>query len=225
MKESACFTRATFGFLRDLADHNDREWFAEHRDRYEEDVKAPALRLIQAFAPELGKLSAHFTATPRSLFRIHRDVRFSKDKSPYKTSVGVHFRHEQAKSAHAPGFYLHVEPKNVFVALGIWRPDGKALRAIREHIVEHPDAWRRAAHTRKLTDRFSLEGDQLKRVPRGFDPEHPLADDLRRKDFIAVQRVTQGFVTDPGLPKSLAKEYRRGSALMGFLCDALGVPF
>jgi uncharacterized protein (TIGR02453 family) len=164
-------------------------------------------------------------ATPRSLFRIHRDTRFSKDKTPYKTAVGVHFRHDRAKDAHAPGFYFHVEPGQLFVALGIWHPDAAALRMIRERIAEDGTGWKRASRGRKFVETFQLEGESLKRAPKGFDPEHALADDLRRKDFIGVQNVTQAFATSSDLPQALAARYRAGLPLMRFLCEALSVPF
>jgi len=218
------FTRDTFRFLRDLKENNDRDWFAENKHRYEEDLKAPALRLIEDFGQRLPDLSPHFKATPRSLFRIHRDVRFSKDKSPYKTAMGIQFRHEQGKDAYAPGFYFHVAPGDVFAGLGVWHPPSKALRAIREHIVDDPDAWIAASGDEGFADTFSLEGDSLKRAPKGFDPEHPLIEDLRRKDFIGVASLTQAFATSPELPDALAKLYGRGMPVMRFLGDALNVP-
>lgn len=219
------FTRASFQFLRDLKANNDRDWFAENKGRYEEDVKAPALRLIEDFGPHLKKLSPHFMATPRSLFRIYRDTRFSKDKTPYKTATGIHFRHEQAKDAYAPGFYFHVAPGEVFIALGIWHPQSAALRMIRDHIVEDPAGWKRASRGKKFRETFELQGDSLKRAPKGIDPEHPLIDDLRRKDFIGVQSTTQAFATSPDLPEELAARFRAGVPLVRYLCSALGVPF
>jgi uncharacterized protein (TIGR02453 family) len=221
--ERTYFTRATFTFLKELKVNNDRDWFAENRHRYEDHVKVAALRLIEDFAPHLKKLSPHFQATPRSLFRIHRDTRFSKDKSPYKTAIGVHFRHERAKDAHAPGYYFHVAPGEVFLGCGIWHPDGGALRAIRERIVEDPAGWKRAVGGKKFRDAFELSGESLKRAPRGFDPEHPLIDDLRRKDFIGVRSVPQSFATAQDLPKQLGRHFAAGTPLMGFLCGALGV--
>ena len=104
------FTIQTFRFLKDLKENNSRPWFHENKGRYEEHVKEPALRFIEDLDPLLQKVSPHFMATPRSLFRIHRDTRFSKDKSPYKTHTGIQFRHEASKDAHAPGFYLHLQP-------------------------------------------------------------------------------------------------------------------
>ncbi|MDA0328082.1 MAG: DUF2461 domain-containing protein [Gemmatimonadetes bacterium] len=219
------FTKSTFRFLEDLKANNDRSWFAANKSRYEDDLKTPALRLIEDFGKELNSLSPHFMATPRSLFRIHRDTRFSKDKTPYKTSAGIHFRHEQSEDAHAPGFYLHIAPGEVFVALGIWHPDAQALRHIREHIAEDPTSWKRTSRAKKFTEAFALEGESLKRPPKGFDPEHPMIDDLKRKDFIGVKRVSEKFATSPSLPADLAKTYRAGLPFMRFLCDSLSVPF
>ena len=225
MARSPYFSRATFQFLKDLKANNDRDWFKANKDRYEDHVKTPALRLIQDFAGPLSGLSGHFQATPKSLFRIYRDTRFSKDKSPYKTAIGVHFRHERSKNAYAPGYYLHVAPGDVFAGMGIWHPESAALRQIREHIVAEPAAWKKVTGARKLNEQFRFEGDRLKRPPKGFDPEHPLIEDLKWKDFIAVRKLNQAFVTSADLPKELAKLFRSGKPLMGFLCDALGVPF
>ncbi len=215
----------TFTFLKDLAAHNDRGWFQANRDRYEADVRDPALAFIEAFAPRLRALSLHFLATPRSLFRIHRDVRFSQDKRPYKTHVGIHFRHERAKDVHAPGYYLHIEPGHVFAGLGIWHPDAPTLRAIRERIAAEPAAWKRATRSKRFRATLQLSGDRLVRPPRGFDPAHPLVEDLKWKDYTAVRPLTQSFVTRRDLPDRLAEVFRAGSPFMRFLCEAVGVPF
>lgn len=219
------FSRSIFDFLSDLAANNDRAWFAANQGRYEDALKDPALRLIEDFGPELAKISPHFRATPRSLYRIHRDVRFSKDKSPYKTSAGLHFRHERAKDAHAPGFYLHIQPGMVFLGIGIWRPDSATVRRVRERIVEAPDAWRKASSGKGFRAHFELAGDRLSRPPRGFDADHPLVEDLKWKDYVAVKTLDEAAVTSDALPRDLAKAFRAGSPFMGFLCDAVGVPF
>jgi uncharacterized protein (TIGR02453 family) len=219
------FTKDTFRFLRDLKANNDRDWFTRNKSRYEEALKAPALRLIEDFGKELPRLSSHFLSTPRSLFRIHRDTRFSKDKSPYKTQAGVHFRHELATTAHAPGYYLHIEPGSVFLGMGIWRPESPALKEIREHIAASPADWKAASRARRFTETFHLEGDALKRPPKGFDADHPLVEDLKRKDFIGVAHVADSFATTADLPEQLVRKYETGSPFMRFLCKALGVPF
>ena len=228
MAADSHFTRGTFDFLRDLARNNDRDWFNANKDRYEGKIRDPALGFIQDFGPRLENLSPHFRADPRasggSLFRIYRDVRFSKDKSPYKTHTGIQFRHEMGKDAHAPGFYLHLEPKGSFVGIGIWRPDGPTVRAIREAIVEDPAAWKKATSGTGFRKRFQLSGHRLVRAPRGFDPQHPLVEDLKWKDFVATAPLTEKTVTSSGFIKEYAAFCRAGLPYVSFLCRALELP-
>ena len=212
-----------FRFLGELKANNDRDWFNANKDRYEEHVRGPALDFVSDFAPHLEQISPHFVADPRpsggSLFRIHRDTRFSKDKSPYKPYVGVQFRHERAKDAHTPGFYLHLQPRGVFAGVGLWRPDAPALGRIREAIVDDPGSWRGAS------EGLRLAGDSLKRAPAGVDPEHPLIEDLRRKDFIAVVELTQRDVCSRGLLERFAGTCEEGAPLVRFLCGALDLAY
>jgi uncharacterized protein (TIGR02453 family) len=217
------FSPALFAFLRDLKANNDRAWFTDNKERYEREVRDPALDFVEDFAPHLERISPSFVADSRpnggSLFRIHRDTRFSKDKSPYKTHTGLHFRHERAKDAHAPGFYLHLEPGGVFVAAGIWRPDAPTLLRIREAIASYPDGWSAA------TKGVRLSGDSLKRAPAGFDPEHPLVEDLKRKDFIGVVTLTEKDVCARGFVERFAGTCRDLSPLVRFLCAAVEVRY
>ncbi len=228
-KKTRHFTPALFAFLRDLADNNNRDWFQANKERYERDVREPALQFIRDFAPHLQKISPFFRADDRksggSLFRIYRDVRFSKDKSPYKTHTGIHFRHVDAKDAHAPGFYLHLQPRQVFVGVGSWHPDGDAVRMIREGIVKDPAGWKRAVGRKGFTNYYELGGELLKRPPRGFDPDHPLVEDLKRKDFIGSVELTQKAVTSPGFLEEYAKLCKAGSPLVNFICRAVGVGY
>ena len=221
----AHFSREALRFLSDLKKNNNRSWFAENKDRYEETVKDPALRFIADFAPYLAELSPHFMATPRSLYRIQRDTRFSKEKIPYKTHLGLHFRHDCARDAHAPGYYLHIEPGSVFAGVGIWHPESAALRRIREAIVEDPAGWRRASRHAAFTGTFGLAGERLQRAPRGFDPEHPLLDDLKWKDYIGLVELDEAFVTKGDLAARLGKTFAAATPFMRFLCGALDVPF
>jgi uncharacterized protein (TIGR02453 family) len=227
-------TQTTFGpelfsFLAELRANNDRDWFAANKHRYEEHVLEPALDFIAAFAPHLEKISPHFIADPRpsggSLFRIYRDTRFSKDKSPYKTNLGIHFRHERAKDAHAPGFYLHIGPGEVFAGGGVWHPDTQAATRIREAIVADPARWKRATRTGAFTKRLSLGGDSLKRVPPWADADHPHAEDLRRKDFFGSTRLERADVLAPGFVREYARICTAAAPLAHFLCDALGVAY
>ncbi len=216
-------------FLGQLAKNNNREWFQKNKDSYEHDVREPLLKFIEAFAPRLAKISPHFVANPSkvggSLFRIHRDTRFSRDKSPYKTYVGVQFRHERAKDVHAPGFYMHIQPDGVFVGVGLWHPDADALGLIREAIVDDPVAWKRAKSTKAFKEHFELAGDSLKRAPKGYDPDHPLIEDLRRKDFIAVSEWETRWITRPDFLDRFTKHCQAAKPFMSYLSKACGLKF
>lgn len=223
------FRPSLFRFLTELADNNDRDWFQANKGRYEDEARGPAMEFIAAVAPGLGRTSEHIRADPRpaggSLFRIHRDVRFSKDKSPYKTHIGIQFRHEAAKNAYAPGYYLHLEPGLVFFGCGIWHPDAKTSKRVRQAIVDDPAGWKRAVHSKKFTSRLSLGGESLKRPPRDFPADHELVEDLMRKDFIADCKLKQGDVTSPGFEKEFLGLCKDGAPLMRFICGALELPF
>jgi uncharacterized protein (TIGR02453 family) len=229
MSQQAHFGPEHFRFLTELKRNNRRDWFEANKQRYEDQVREPARRFIVDIAPALRRLSPHFLADPRpiggSLFRIYRDVRFSKDKSPYKTHTGIHFRHSAGKDVHAPGFYLHLEPDNVFVAIGIWHPDGTALARIREAIVTDPAGWKRILDAKRFREHYELGGDMLRRPPRGYDPEHPLIEDLMRKDFVAIAALRESDVVVPGFPKRFSEICRAGGPFMRHLCNAIGVEF
>lgn len=223
------FERSILTFFRELAENNNRAWFAEHKNRFETTVRDPLLAFVDAVRPRLRKISSHFVADSRpvggSVFRIYRDTRFSADKRPYKTHLGVQFRHELATDVHAPGFYLHVEPGRLFVGAGIWRPDSNALETIRRHIAEHPDRWRRASRNAHFRDRFELSGDVLKRAPRGIAPDHPLIDDLRRKDFIAVATVPERVFLSATFLDEFETALRASRPFVRELTKALDLPW
>ncbi len=225
MPKSAHFSPKIFKFLRDLKTHNDRDWFNANKGRYEEDVKAPLLAFIADFGKPLEKISEHFVADPRptggSMFRIYRDTRFSKDKSPYKTQASAHFRHARAKDVHAPGFYLHLEPGNVFAGAGIWRPESKALVKIRDGLIEDPKRWKRAIGSKAFKADWELGGERYVRPPRGVDKEHELIDDLLRKDFIAVTKFKQKEVCSPDFIKLLAKRFKSAAPMVSLVTEAL----
>lgn len=223
------FSPAFFAFLRDLADNNDRDWFHAHKDRYVAAVQEPALEFISDFGPRLAKISPHFTADARvvggSLFRIQRDTRFSKDKTPYKPNTGMQFRHESAKDAHVPAFYLHLQPGESFAGVGLWRPQTSDATAIRTSIAEDPAGWKKAAYGKRFTDVWEQGGESLKRPPKGFDPDHPHVEDLKRKDFIASTRLTQKQITSEGFIDEYEKLCRSAVPYMRFLTEAVGQPF
>lgn len=223
------FRPALFAYLRDLAKNNDRDWFNAHKDRYEEHLKDPALTFISDFALRLAAISPHFNAIPKavggSLFRIYRDTRFSHDKTPYKTHVGIQFRHKQAKDVHAPGFYLHIEPGASMIGVGIWHPDGPSLTRIRESIDTDPKAWLAARDDKTFRRQLSLGGESLKRPPRGFAADHPLVEDLKRKDFVAYAEFSDDEVLAKGFPGAFATRCAAAAPFVRWLCRAVDVPF
>ena len=152
------FTPDTFDFLSALAANNQREWFDEHKLLYEATVRLPALNFISDIGADLAQLSPHFLALPKkvggALMRVNRDIRFGTDKRPYKTNIGIQFRHEVGKDVHAPGYYLHIERDECFVGVGLWRPDASALGKIRDAIVDKSDAWLKARDTKFLIRDF-----------------------------------------------------------------------
>lgn len=227
--EEPSFSPGLFAFLRELAKHNDREWFAANKARYAAEVQEPALAFVEDVGVRLPEVSRHLVADSRtnggSLFRIYRDVRFSKDKSPYKTHVGIQFRHERTRDVHAPGVYLHLEPGTVFLACGVWHPDGDTLHAIRTSIAEHPARWRSIVEAPAFEERFRLGGEALKRPPAGFDRDHPLIDDLKRKDFIAIADLSESDATAAGFLTRFLELCDDAGDFMRLLCGGARVPF
>jgi uncharacterized protein (TIGR02453 family) len=223
------FDAKTLKFLKEIEKNNNREWFAENKPRYEATVLEPALDFIATMGPHLHKISDHFDAIPKrmggSLMRVYRDTRFSKDKTPYKTNIGIQFRHQVGKDIHAPGYYMNIAPDNCFIGVGMWHPESGALRAIRERIAEKPKEWQKAIGTKAFRDNYELQGESLVRPPKGFDPEDPNLVDLKRKDFIAVTNFSKDEITSPKFVVDVAKRFGRGTAYMQFLCKAVGVPF
>lgn len=216
-------------FFDELSTNNNREWFQANKRRYENEVLEPALEFIRAMETPLKRISPHFRAVPKrtggSLMRIYRDVRFSKDKRPYKTNLGIQFRHEAGKDVHAPGFYFHVEPEQVFLAAGIWHPDTPSLKQIRRAIDKHPDRWKRAKGGKAFRDNFELSGDSLKRPPQGYNADHPLVDDLKRKDHIGISQLDHAVLFQPALVKEVNGRMRAAKNYMAFLCEALKLKF
>jgi len=229
MKRKSHFKRNLFHFLEDLNSNNRREWFEQNRVRYERDVREPVIAFIMDFAPRLKQISTKFIADPRpiggSMFRIYRDVRFSTDKRPYKTHAAARFPHLMSRDVHAPGFYLHLEPGNVFFGAGIWRPDAPTLSQIRDFIVANPRPWKKSIDDARFRKRWELKGEALVRPPKGYDPAHPLIEDLKRKDFIAITSCSEADALSPSFIDRFTESCDAASPLMKFLAKALAIQF
>jgi uncharacterized protein (TIGR02453 family) len=223
------FDPSLLRFLDELKRNNDRNWFAQNKDRYERMVREPALDFIVAMGPFLDRIAPQFDAVAKkmggSLMRVFRDTRFGADKTPYKTNVGIQFRHTQGKDVHAPGYYLHIESGAHFIGAGMWNPDPQALAAIRDAIVESPGAWKSARDAAAFRRVFSLQGRALKRVPRGYPSDHPMLEDLKRTDFIATCAITDDELFRKDVAARIARRFGAATPLMKFLCRAVGVSF
>ncbi len=226
MSEADRITPELFSFLEDLRDNNERAWFESNRARYERYVREPLLAFTASLQEPLAEISPSILAIPKkqggSLFRIHRDVRFSKDKSPYKNWAALQFRHEAAKDVHAPGFYLHLEPGNVLAAAGIWRPARPELDAVRQAMDEDPDGWTGMRRAVEAGD-WSFGGEALKRVPRGYEPEHLLADELKLKDYVVSVPLSEEKVCRPDFLDEYVELCRSAAPLPAYLCGVLGL--
>lgn len=229
MPRTGGFTQDFFRFLKELKSHNERDWFLRNKDRYLSDVRDPFLQLIADLRPGLAKISPHFIADPSpsggSMMRIHRDIRFSKDKSPYKTSVSAHFRHAHGEEGTTPAFYLHLEPGRCFVGGGLWRPPPEGLRKIREAIVARSGEWKRTVTGRSFRSACGMVGESLKRPPQGFDPSHPFIDDLKRKDFATSVALGETDLTGPDPARAVLRGASSAAPFIRFVTEALGLPF
>lgn len=224
------FSDASYKFLRGLARHNDKAWFAEHKQQYEEHVRQPFLRLITDLQPDLTEVSAHFRADPRtvggSLFRIYRDSRFSNDKTPYKTWQGARLFHERRKEVPAPSYYIHLAPGENFIGAGIWHPEPDTQRKLRQFIFDNPGSWKAAAHAPAVRKRYDFEtSEKLVRPPRGFPADFEFIDDLKHRNWVLWRAIDDDTMTGPRLRQTLAKDLAALAPFVDYLCAALDLEF
>jgi uncharacterized protein (TIGR02453 family) len=223
------FVPDLFSFLNELRRHNNRDWFEQNKPRYEAVVKDPVLQFIADIGPRLAKISPHFVADPRpiggSMMRIYRDIRFSKDKTPYKKSIGIHFWHQTQNDKAGPAFYLHLEPSGCVCGGGVWRPESAALNDIRDAIAADGSNWARAAGGRRFRSDFSFAGESLKQAPRGYASDHPSIEDIKRRDFAVSAPLADEEVISADFMNTLLGAYDAIAPFMRFLSEALKLPF
>ncbi|QDV47838.1 hypothetical protein Enr13x_77500 [Stieleria neptunia] len=221
--------KSLFSFLRKLKRNNNRDWFAEHKQLYQQNVLGPAVELVARLEKPLARCAPmlHVSAKAHngSVLRIYRDTRFGKDKTPYKTNVGISLRHQAGKDVHAPGIYLHLEPAECFIGAGTWRPESSALASIRAAIDADPKAWKRARDNKAFRADYEFVGESLKTAPRDYPKDHPLIEDLRRKDFVAIAPLSEAELTGDAIVDLIIQRVKQARPLMRFLCDSIGVPY
>ena len=223
------FPKDFFKFFEELKKNNNRDWFNSNKPRYFESVVGPMGDYIVSIAPHLKRISPFYKADPRphggSMFRIYRDARFSKDKTPYKTHADCHFRHEAGRDAHAPGFYLHIETDRISIGGGIWRPPAKQLGLIREFIADNPSAWEKLVKSAAIRKMGGVQGDSLIRPPRGYNPDARHIEDLKRKSFFLMSNTDTELALSSALVTESAEIFRKVAKLNHFITDALELPF
>jgi len=223
------FNGKTISFLKNLQNNNNRVWFNEHKQDYEDLIRTPAFNLINTLKPTIKSISPHYNAiakkTGGALIRVYRDVRFAKDKTPYKTHIGLYFKHALAKNMHTPGFYIHIHKDECLLGVGTWRPDGPTLHKIRDFMIDNPNSWKLLKQDKGLNEHFELTGERLKRPPRGFPPEHELVEDLKRKEFVAIHNFDLKVALRADFPDYVADKFTKGAQLVEWLCEACDYPY
>ncbi len=224
------FRPSFFKFFKDLSRNNERAWFEANKPRFRQDVQIPLSTFVEAMAPRLARISKHYVADPRlnggSIFRIHKDMRFAKGGKPYKEHGACQFRHALGKDVHAPGFYVHLAPGEVVFGGGVWKPASPELRKIRDEIARPRSGWPAVVGDKKLMACYGgVSGDGLSRAPKGFDPEHPLIDDLKRQSFFAMRHEKAKLTQSPDFIDEVEVAFKAAAPLLRFLCKAIDVPF
>jgi len=226
------FSKAALGFFKALARHNAKPWFEAHREEYEREVVAPMRELIEELDVRFARFAPEITGDPkRSMFRIYRDIRFSRDKSPYKTHAACWFWHRDAdprvggEGEGAGGFYFHLQPGQSFVGGGTWMPPRPILNKIRDAIVERPQAFQKVLRNPGFVRRFGGLSDEetLKRMPRGYAEDHPAARWLKFQSFTAGRRLKDSEVTSAKLPAVLQADFSRLLPLVRWLNGVVGL--
>jgi len=204
-------------FMRSLARNNKREWFQPRKPIFEAQVKEPMRQLVGAVNAAMAGFAPEYVTDPdKAIYRIYRDTRFSKDKTPYKDHIAASFPRRGASAG--AGYYFAVSHKEVAIGGGIYMPAPETLRAIRTHLAEHYQDFRRIAQARAVKQLFgAVHGEQLSRVPKGFDPGHPAADLLRHKQFLLYIELAPDLATGPELYAEIVKRFRAMRPFLEFL--------
>jgi len=218
------FTAETLKFLRALKRNNDRDWFKARKDKYEQHVRGPMIAVIERLARDFQSFAPEIVASPKtSLYRIYRDTRFSDNKTPLKTQVSASFRWKGLPKGEGAGLYLEVHPQWVWMGGGFWAPPTPQLVRIREHIADTFPEIQRLSRAKAFTSVFgTLDGEKLTRVPRGYPKDHPAAEYLQFKQFLAGREFPPEFATSSAFYPALIQTFKAAMPLIRFLNEPLG---
>lgn len=216
------FTPRTLSFLRSLTRHNDREWFRERKEQYELHVRAPMAALVDRLAADFQSFAPELVATPACIYRIYRDTRFSDDKTPLKTHIAASFPWRGLPRHQGAGLYIEVTPRWVWVGGGMYAPDTSLLAAVRQHIADNHVHLRAIVESPGFTRAVgALDGTKLQRVPRGYVKDHPAAEYLRHRQFLAGREFPPEFACSPRFYSGVLNIYRQVAPLIRFLNEPL----
>jgi uncharacterized protein (TIGR02453 family) len=210
-------------FLRALKRNNRREWFQPRKEQYETLVRAPMIAVVAQLASDMRPFAPEVVVDPkRAVFRVYRDTRFSEDKTPYKTHIAASFAWRGLQRGQGAGLYFHVAPSEIWIGGGVYAPDTWQLQALREHVAKNYRRLRSIVESAAFKRMFkALEGQQLQRVPRGFDKDHEAADYLRRRQFLAVRELPGSLAVDATFYSTLLATFRAATPLVRFLNEPL----
>jgi uncharacterized protein (TIGR02453 family) len=213
------FPAETLRFLRALKRNNRREWFEAHRGDYEAYVRQPMTAIVERLAVDLRAFAPELVASPKvSMYRIYRDTRFSENKTPYKTHIAAVFPTRGLPKHEGAGAYFHISPDEVWIGGGMYMPQPPQLVAVREHIAGHVKQLRAIVESPAFRKQVGpLHGDTLKRVPRGFPKDHPAAEYLKLRHFVAGADLPASVATSPAFYKTVLTVFRQITPLARFL--------
>jgi uncharacterized protein (TIGR02453 family) len=217
------FSKKTLSFLTRLKRNNRREWFNARKDEYDAVVRQPMLAILDRLAIDMRSVAPELHVSPKSMYRIYRDIRFSENKQPYKTHVAASFWHRHLGKGGGAGMYFHISPDGVWVGGGMYAPEPPQLHRVREQIANNVRRFRsivEAPAFKRALD-GGLEGEQLQRVPRGFPRDHEAADYLRYRQFLAGKEFPARFATSSRFYRGMLGVYRDIAPLIRFLNEPL----
>ena len=213
------FPREGIAFLRDLKENNDRDWFTPRLDEYKDSVRAPMLELVQAVHLAMLKFAPAYVGEPaKCLYRIYRDTRFSKDKTPYKTHAAAAFWRSNMEKNEGAGYYFAISPEEVAIGGGMYMPLPPVLLTTRQRIAADAEGFRETFDTKTVRRLLGeLQGEQTKRVPKGFSAEHPAADLLRFKQYVLSTTLKPDVATSSKLVREIATKFEAMTPFVEFL--------
>jgi uncharacterized protein (TIGR02453 family) len=212
----AAFSRDALRFLSELQANNNRDWFLPRKSEYERLLRQPMFELVEAVNADLAKHAPDYVTDPtKAVYRIYRDTRFSKDKTPYKTHIAALFWHKRLGKGGGAALYFHVSPKDAFIAAGLYQAPPEIMLPVRQHIASDHDRLRKIVRSR------SVEGESLTRAPKGFSPDHPAIDLLKQKNLLLEKTLEPRVPTTPEFARQVMRQFRSMAPFVEFLNEPL----